>query len=95
MTDEEMAESVIEAGWLTTGDLRDTLVAAFAAARAEALEEAHAEIDRLQAIVGQAPHTAFLEAVQRACDERLGEQKHRIRELEAALAAARARGGTA
>lgn len=41
------------------------------------------EIARLRAVASAAPHTAFLEAVQRACDERLTQQKHQIRALEA------------
>lgn len=46
------------------------------------LAEGLAERDRLINAVQATPHTAYLEAVQRACDERMSQQKHQIRELE-------------
>lgn len=44
-----------------------------------------AEVERLRDIVTGDPRTAYLDAVQRACDERMVTQKHQIRQLEAAL----------
>jgi hypothetical protein len=52
------------------------------------LAEAQAEIERLQDIVGREPHSAYLEAVQRACDERLVTLKHEKRGAEARAEAA-------
>lgn len=43
------------------------------------ITELEAEVARLQGIVGQQPHTAYLEAVQRACDERMTSLKHEAR----------------
>lgn len=50
------------------------------------LAEGLAERDRLINAVQATPHTAYLEAVQRACDERMSQQKHQIRKLEHQLA---------
>lgn len=47
------------------------------------VKELEAEIERLQEIISKEPHTAYLEAVQRACDERLQQYKHEIRDLTA------------
>lgn len=51
------------------------------------LADMNEEIARLLGVAQKEPHTAYLEAVQRACDDRMSEQKHRIRELEGAAQA--------
>lgn len=53
-----------------------------------------AEIARLREIARKEPGRAFLEAAQRACDETMSAQKHRIRELEAELAKANEHGAS-